>query len=221
MDPTYWLKKWEINDIRFHQDRPHAQLMKNFESLPVGKVLVPLCGKSLDMLWLRSQGHQVVGVELSALACEAFFSENEISFTKMNRGEFCVYAGEGFTIWCGDFFKLPDEAMDGVTAIYDRAALMALTPEDQRTYANQIVRCAKLNKKTALQMLLITVEYPEGAAQGPPFSILEQDIRRLYGETFDIEQLDRYADTVLSGHHPKFLHTTLFEAAYRLTTRAI
>jgi len=31
-------------------------------------VFVPLCGKSRDMLWLREQGHQVLGVELSAIA---------------------------------------------------------------------------------------------------------------------------------------------------------
>ena len=36
-------------------------------------VLVPLCGKSLDLVWLAEQGHAVIGVELA----EAFVKEQQ------------------------------------------------------------------------------------------------------------------------------------------------
>jgi Thiopurine S-methyltransferase (TPMT). len=35
-------------------------------------VLVPLCGKSLDMDWLLDAGYKVFGIELSNIAIQAF-----------------------------------------------------------------------------------------------------------------------------------------------------
>ncbi len=46
------------------------------------RVFVPLCGKSIDMLWLVQQGFAVTGCEISELAVEQFFTENSIPYTK-------------------------------------------------------------------------------------------------------------------------------------------
>ena len=46
---------------------------------------MPLCGKSLDLLWLRDQGHLVIGVELSATAFEDFCLENGIPARRRNK----------------------------------------------------------------------------------------------------------------------------------------
>ena len=42
---------------------------------------MPLCGKSLDLLWLAAQGHRVLGVEISPLAVDAFFAEQDLTPT--------------------------------------------------------------------------------------------------------------------------------------------
>ena len=44
-------------------------------------ILVTLCGKSLDLPWLCEQGHDVVGVELSAVAAKQLFEENNIPYS--------------------------------------------------------------------------------------------------------------------------------------------
>ncbi|WP_261863761.1 hypothetical protein [Psychrobacter sp. JCM 18900] len=37
------------------------------------RIFVPLCGKSIDMVWLATQGYDVVGVELVETAVQEFF----------------------------------------------------------------------------------------------------------------------------------------------------
>ena len=78
MDTDFWLERWQNNQTGFHQDEINSYLTRYWSGLGLtqgSRVLVPLCGKSLDMLWLAEQGHSVVGIELSRLAIEAFFHE--------------------------------------------------------------------------------------------------------------------------------------------------
>ena len=78
MDRAFWQDKWASGQIGFHEAETHPLLVAHFDALDVPSavpVFVPLCGKSLDMVWLRERGHDVVGVELSALACASFFEE--------------------------------------------------------------------------------------------------------------------------------------------------
>lgn len=78
MQPEFWQDRWASNQIGFHQREVNPYLQRHWPvlGLPEGaKVLVPLCGKSLDLVWLESQGYPVMGVELSEHAVEAFFSE--------------------------------------------------------------------------------------------------------------------------------------------------
>ena len=78
MDAAFWLQRWQEGQIGFHRSDVMPLLEKHWPSLqlPAGsRVLVPLCGKSLDMHWLAAQGHRVLGVELSPLAVTQFFEE--------------------------------------------------------------------------------------------------------------------------------------------------
>ena len=81
MEPQFWHERWRSGQIGFHQSAADRNLTRHWPSLHLAggsRVFVPLCGKSLDMLWLRDQGHRVIGVELSATALEAFCMENGI-----------------------------------------------------------------------------------------------------------------------------------------------
>lgn len=78
MQSEFWLERWERGEIGFHLDDINPYLRQYWPQmqLAVGsRVLVPLCGKSLDLMWLRDQGYRVAGVELSRQAVEAFFRE--------------------------------------------------------------------------------------------------------------------------------------------------
>jgi thiopurine S-methyltransferase len=81
MDPDFWHQRWRDNEIGFHQGEPAPLLQKHWPAVaaPAGsRVFVPLAGKSVDMVWLASQGHRVLGVELSPLAVEQFFAEHAL-----------------------------------------------------------------------------------------------------------------------------------------------
>lgn len=75
-DNHLWLDFWRDERSDFHQIAVNPLLNKFWPSLKLAhgsRVFVPLCGKSLDMLWLAQQGHEVIGVELSSIAVEDFF----------------------------------------------------------------------------------------------------------------------------------------------------
>ena len=43
---------------------------------------LPLCGKSVDLVYLYEQGLKVIGCECSEVACEQLFTENKIPFNR-------------------------------------------------------------------------------------------------------------------------------------------
>ena len=216
MKDSYWIEKWEKGDTAFHQSSAHPRLVRFADRLPQGKVFVPLCGKSLDMLYLSRAGHGVVGAELSPIACEAFFVENGIAFSLDRRGEHEVFVGGGISIWCGDFFRMPKDALADVASVYDRAALIAFSPDLRRRYARYLVDVLPLGKSPNFAMLLIAIAYPTEGAEGPPFSVPESEVRALYSDTFAVECLDRGIDEAYRKH-PKFPDRAVEESAYRLT----
>ena len=61
-----WIERWQIGRTGWHEPQGNASL-KRYWDLTGRRVLVPLCGKSADLLWLESQGNSVTGVELSEL----------------------------------------------------------------------------------------------------------------------------------------------------------
>ena len=175
MDPDFWRARWERCEIGFNQRAPHGFLAKHGPSSLAGRVMAPLCGKSVDMLWLRAAGHEVAGIELSAIACEAFFAENAIPVERRREGAFDVFRADGITLWCGDLFDAPDAAWEGIGSVYDRAALVALPPPLRARYAAVVGERARA---AGAPILLVTYEHPRGS--GPPFSVSEDEVRRLY-----------------------------------------
>ena len=83
MSNQQWKAKWKRDDIAFHQSEINPLLPQFWPTLglTVGDtVLVPLCGKSLDMDWLLAAGYKVFGIELSNIAIQAFFATILILF---------------------------------------------------------------------------------------------------------------------------------------------
>jgi len=201
-----WLERWREGRIGWHEAGGNASLKKHWNAAG-RRVLVPMCGKTDDMLWLEEQGNSVVGVELSDIAARAFFEENGLQYT-VRDGRLPVYsAGDrDISIYCGDLFVFGEP---GFTGWYDRGAFVA-TPAEQRTaYAEHI---DTLLAPDACR-LLITLEYDDSTATGPPFSIAEEEIRRYWP---DLQMVDRYDD--IENGPPKFREAGLqemFETVWR------
>lgn len=190
MDPDFWHQRWHENHIGFHQDQPTPLLLKHWPTLdvkPGSRVFIPLAGKTLDMAWFAAQGYRVLGVELSQLAVEQFFSEHDLTpqITDTRHGRH--YSAGNIELICGDAFALDAEALADCHAVFDRAALIALPPDLRRRYVNELH--ARLPHGT--RGLLITLEYPPHEKEGPPFSVPENEVRDLYARDWKIQVLER------------------------------
>lgn len=188
MQQAFWHERWEQNQIGFHcaAINPHLkQYWSRLQLSPSSRVFVPLCGKSKDMLWLLAQGHELIGVEFSPLALEAFFTENGLSASTTVQGKFKVSETNGLRLYCGDFFNLSANDLSGVTAVYDRASLVALPPDMRTAYAAHLQQL--LEKGT--RILLVAFNYPQHEMQGPPFSVQLPEVQALFSNWCTIEPL--------------------------------
>jgi len=185
MDPDFWLQRWQDNLTGFHRLEVNPQLEALWPQLrlaPGEQVFVPLCGKSLDMLWLREQ-YAVLGVELSPIAVEAFFTENGLEPEHSRHELFSVCETDRLTLLCGDFFDLQPQQLCRVRAVYDRASLIAL-PEDMRVrFVSHLTDLLPLG----VPMLLVTLDYDQTQMNGPPFSVEEQEVRDLFAPYWSIQ----------------------------------
>jgi thiopurine S-methyltransferase len=219
MDKAFWLERWQRRDIGFHQLQIHEQLKRFWPSLnlePESAVFVPLAGKSRDMVWLATQGHRVIGVELSDIAVREFFEEGGETPKRISAGQFEISSAGPFSIYGGDFFELPAEALKDVAAVYERAALIALPPGMRAYYAETLVRIVPRDAV----IFLISVDYPEHEITGPPFSVARSEIDRLFGSAFEIEVLEARDGLAASDNLRKRGVTRLEETAYLLRRRA-
>lgn len=188
MDPDFWHERWKANEIGFHQDSINQYLERYWPTLglpPGSRVLAPLCGKSLDLLWLREQGHTVVGIELSDVAVKAFFDEYGVSPEVRQDAHCARWSCEGIELLCGDIFNLEPADLGRVDALYDRAALIALTREQRPRYARQLARLLEPGTRG----LLVTLDYDQASMDGPPFSVTGEEVQLLYGPGFHIQHL--------------------------------
>jgi thiopurine S-methyltransferase len=217
MHEAFWQARWSRSEIGFHQAEVNAYLRRHWPSLQLheaAQVLVPLCGKSLDMLWLLSQGHRVLGVELAQKAVEDFFAENQLVPQITRTGDFLLYRVDNLQILCGDFFALGVEHLRECAAFYDRAALIALPVEMRVRYV------AHLNAMLprACQGLLVTLDYPQAQMSGPPFAVADAEVRELFEGAWQIQALE-CRDVLRDNDNWKFLQRGLAhleERVYRL-----
>lgn len=215
MEAEFWLNRWREGQTRFHQERVTPLLPKFWPALGVRagcRVLVPLCGKSLDMVWLADQGHEVLGVELSPVAVERFFEENSLTPSVRESTMGRHYTADRIEIICGDIFGIDAATLSSCAGAYDRAALVALPPEMRARYAQHVY--GQLDG--GYRGLLLTLAYEQSQMDGPPFSVQDPEVRAIYAGHSSAELIDQR--DILSKE-PKFVErglTRLDTLVYRL-----
>lgn len=178
MEADFWHDCWQRNALGFHQHSVHPFLDDHLSSLlsqPAQQVLVPLCGKSLDMIWL-AQRLKVIGAELSAIACADFFKEQKLAYHKQSHGQFNRYWFDNISLYQGDFWQLSAKDLGIIDWIYDRAALIALPASLQHQYVEHLMTF--MSASTTL--CLITLEFPTKELDGPPFPVFADDLKKLF-----------------------------------------
>lgn len=184
----FWQNRWQSQQIGWHRAEYNDLMVKHWPSLNVpdgGEVLVPLCGKSLDMLWLAEQGYSVVGLDMVEQAVQTFFEENELEIVSTKTGKHVRHSSPPFTIFQGDFFQLKEGTVNA-DAWYDRAAMIAIPLASRKAYVDQIRKQTKPNAVG----LLITFAYPQKEMEGPPFALHDEHVFELFSNGFEVECLE-------------------------------
>lgn len=215
MEKDFWLKKWRNRDIGFHQQDVNPNLIAHLNKLKLhlgNHILVPLCGKSRDMLWLADKKFQVTGVELSPIACQDFFTELKVDAESTPLNTFTKSKYQNIELLCGDFFELNTKDLQPVHAIYDCKALVALLPEQRKKYVNHLVECFG----TKIKILLMAMESSSNA-KGPPFSLDREEVHALYGAHFKVTEIKREPVKQISERLAKKGFTDLTEVIYLMS----
>ena len=218
MDPEFWHERWARDEIGFHGDSYNAHMTAFLGSLalPSGaRILVPLCGKSLDLLWLHQHGYRVIGIEISRKAIKDFFNENGLGYERSVSAGMTCYRHGSLELWCTDFFEADFSLLGAFDGVYDRAALVALPPEMRRNYASRLLGFLQ----PGTPMLVITLDYPQHEMNGPPFSVPPQEVEGLYHAQCSIDEI--HAEDCLAKE-PRFQKkgiTRLHERVYRITRK--
>ncbi len=230
MEHKFWHNKWDINQIGFHLDYIHPLLKRNLELFQVSgvlkdvsatslnmsqKIFVPLCGKTLDIGYLLAQGYSVVAVELSEVAVQAVFqqlklpADDQVSTSDWQGGK--LYQAKNLQIYVGDFFALSQADLGDIALVYDRGALIALPEAMRSDYAKHLAKITQYAPQ-----LLITLDYDQAVASGPPFAVSTEKVEALYGDGYPIQLLEE-ADII--DEEPRFKAkgiTSFYQRAYKL-----
>ncbi len=223
MDTQFWNDRWKQNKIGFHQTNVNPYLAYFYGDKGADaskrqalKVFVPLCGKSLDLLWLAQNGYAVFGVECSAKAVVNFFTENGLNYQSVSRDKHAFYQhseqAASIEIYQGDFFDLQSADLTGITDIFDRAALIALPDSMRGQYVDKMAQLQQSGTRT----LLVTLSYNQPEMNGPPFSVDEQEVYALYEKDFSIEKLLQKNILEQEQHFKARGLTALTETVYKL-----
>ena len=179
IDIGFWAERWKEGRIGFHEGRANTFLERHVDRLgtkPRGRVLVPLCGKAEDLAFLASRGHDVVGIEVIEDAVKAFFREHDLTPSVTELGPMRSYTAGSVTILAGDVFAATREHVGTLTALYDRAALVALDPEVRKRYVAHL----RTLLGAGASGLIVTFDYDQTKLAPPPFAVGELEVRELY-----------------------------------------
>lgn len=193
-----WLERWQQGRIGWHETSGNRSLKRHWRGAGL-RVLVPLCGKSVDMLWLARQGNEVTGVEVSEIAARDFFKDNGLQYRRSANGARYRATDLPVSIICGDYLAFDETGFD---AHYDRGALVALPAGTRARYAAHTTARLAANPV----QLVITLEYAQACVDGPPYSVPSDEVLSYWPA---LTRVDAYDD--IQNAPPKFCAAGLEE----------
>jgi thiopurine S-methyltransferase len=186
MHHDQWLDRWKQNRIGFHEStvNPHLRrYLPDFNLNPGDTIFMPLCGKAHDIDWIAQQGFQVVGIELSEIAIESFFSEHNLPYQQFESERFTLRKSGNISLIQGDYFDLQQEDLSACKMVYDRASLIAIDEANRSRYCAHMLSIVP----QSTDQLLITLDYDQAQMQGPPFAVSAQEVRQHYESEYAID----------------------------------
>ncbi|MBC7429440.1 MAG: hypothetical protein H7336_12555 [Bacteriovorax sp.] len=169
---NFWNQVWQDGTIRFHQNVFNSQMVSKFRDVDLnGKtVLIPLAGKTRDILFFLEKGAQVTAVEFVEQAIIEFFENNEIQYTKIGN----LYQCENLKFYAMDFFAFTTEKKFDV--LFDRASQVVFAPAERPYYYQHMSTLID----THTMLLLGAIEHTGPADFGPPHKISQAEVKNAY-----------------------------------------
>lgn len=212
MQHDFWQTRWDAGQIGFHRASVNPNLVRHATTwlgkmahttaaeqgtglvLSQERILVPLAGKTVDVTWLAARGAAVVAVEFVEPAVRSYFHELgqkplERRVDVGLRFDASVASDDGatqagsVTFWSADFLALEPTHVGALTAVYDRAALVAVSPERRSDYVTHLARLTPSGAR------LLLVSFDHDRPNGPPFSVPPEQVTALLAPWFELSLL--------------------------------
>lgn len=138
--------------------------LRSPDIIPIGRALVPGCGRGYDLVALASDDREVVGLDISpsgvAVAKEYLASLPDEVFPHRSHAD----------VQCRSFFDLnpSKDVMDQFDFVYDYTFLCALDPSIRIDWAKKM---GEIIKPGGLLLTLIFPIWSEPTSGGPPFEV--------------------------------------------------
>ena len=185
MEPQFWINSWERGGscTSFHRPDIHPYVVKYVTpGLLAGKrVLVPLCGKTVDCSGSGSTPPTSSASSSASWRCASSSTSRGSGYVR-NHDRF---EADRLTLICRDIFTLSPDDLGPIDFVYDRAALVALPLPMRLRY---VAKIDELTTCGAVQFVN-TVQY-DPVLDTPPFSIGPDDIERYHGGRYLIEHVE-------------------------------
>ena len=189
-----WEQRWKYSIVLFHEHNVHQDLIKYEDKLLPSqtklKVLLPWCGKTLDMLYLADKGHQVIGVDITEAPIHQFFNEHNLKYVSEKQGLVTKYQAldKDITLYRGDMYQMDSTTIGKVDAVWDSGAFISSNPSQREEYIKAMVNLLKPTSK----YLLNTFHYVSSTWNEVPYSITDNEIESYFGDYFSLEPLNKY-----------------------------
>jgi len=224
-DIENWLNFWQRNpqyNFNAFYSNLKEDILNCFRSLGMTEkstILVPLCGKTHDLIYFSELGYNVFGVEISSIAIKQFFIENNLNYKIEKVDLNAIYSatnnGVNIQIYCGNIFDLIPSNFSPCDTFYDVAGLYALPKESRKQYVCMVKSLLIPSAKGVLTS--VSHNLPE--RNSAPYSINNDEINYLFGESFFLKKKGEY-DVIPNDCYQKNGFEKMSHSVYELILKS-
>jgi len=192
----YWQARWATGQSQWHSNKHQEYLEKYLDQLSEtsseGKmrILLPMCGKCPDLMYLYEKGHTVIGVEGVPFVVEQLFRENKVDHVKTSLPELKGWKFKSkdgrLTVYACDFFLVTPAILGPIDAVYDRGALEAIPAQERTLYVNVMRNLLG----PEFRYILNAYEYDDTLFQGPPRNLPRDEVWKLFADFCEVDILE-------------------------------
>ncbi|XP_037795468.1 thiopurine S-methyltransferase-like [Penaeus monodon] len=187
-----WNERWEKGRTGWHKAEVNFALKNHGKTLlptPGRRVLLPLCGKSVDLKWCYDEGHHVVGIEGVEKPVVDFFIEHNIPYSvdQLSWAKLYKSGDSRLQLYCCDLFSIDVEAIGKFDSVFDRGSLVAIYEDDRERYAELMKSILSSDFRYLVNLTQYT---PTENFNGPPRNVPTALVQKLFGDKISIEVLE-------------------------------